>query len=130
MSSAKDAKERMLACVLRLALHEIAEIEDAVHHIRILLDDVGERLGIDQCHGKLLVERIVVPIHFREPDDSCTGLMPAAHAAETTDQDRRWRRLIPIPSDADSRGDSRISWILIRHGEQEVRHVGSDWSSG
>jgi two-component sensor histidine kinase len=38
--------------------------------------------------------------------------------------------LIPVLAEADSRGDSRISWILIRHGEQEVRHVGSDWSSG
>ena len=80
VASASDAKKPMPPHV-------------AIHHIRILLDDVGERLGIDQRHGKLLVERVVVPIHFREPEDSGTGLMPAARTAETTDQDRRWRRL-------------------------------------
>ena len=78
-----------------MPLHEVTEIEDVVHHIWILLDDVSERLGIDQRHGKLLVKRVVVPIHFREPDDSGTGLMPAARATETTNQDRRWRRLEP-----------------------------------
>jgi hypothetical protein len=58
------------ANLMALPLYKVAEIEDVIHHIRILQDDVGEHLGIDQHHGKLLIERVVVPIHFREPDDS------------------------------------------------------------
>ena len=33
--------------LVALPLHEVPEIEDTIHHIRILLDNVGKRLGID-----------------------------------------------------------------------------------
>jgi hypothetical protein len=47
-------------------LHEIPEIVHAVHHIRILLNDVREGLGRDECNWQLFVEGIVVPIHLCE----------------------------------------------------------------
>ena len=39
------------------------KIVDAVHHIRVLLNDVRQGLGINECDRQLFAERIVVPIH-------------------------------------------------------------------
>ena len=56
--------DRFEDSVIPLPSHEISEVVDAIHHVRVLLNDVGERLRIDQSDRQLLVKRVVVPIHF------------------------------------------------------------------
>src|SRR5262249_46512009 len=51
---------RISGCGARDGLHKIPEVVDRVHHVRILLDDVGESLRVDQRHRQLLVKRVVV----------------------------------------------------------------------
>jgi len=60
------------------ALHEVANVVDLVDHLRILLDDVGESLGVHEGDWKLLVQSVVVPVHLRECKNACTRVMPAA----------------------------------------------------
>jgi hypothetical protein len=60
--------------------HEIPKIVDAIHHIRVLLNDVREGLGINECDRQLFVEGVVVPIHLCESQNTCTRLMPTTCA--------------------------------------------------
>ncbi|WP_294052970.1 hypothetical protein [Thiolapillus sp.] len=68
--------------------HEISEIIDTIHHIRILLDDVSECLGIDKGYRKLLVESIVIPVHLGKPQYSQTCFMPSTRAGKSAKQER------------------------------------------
>src|SRR5262245_49351059 len=73
------------------ALHEVPEIVDTIDHVGILLDDVRERFRVDQRHGQLLVERVVVPVHLRQAENTGTSLVPPSRAGEAAEQNRRRR---------------------------------------
>ena len=72
--------------------HEHAKIEYVIDYVRILLDDIRECLGIYECDRKLLVECIVIPIHFGKPHDAAARVVPTARSRETPNEHRRWRR--------------------------------------
>lgn len=60
-------------CVARnlcLTLHETPKVVDFIHHVGILLDYIGEGLGVAERHGQLFVESVVVPIHLSEPKNT------------------------------------------------------------
>jgi hypothetical protein len=67
----------------QLQLQEAPEIEHAVDDVRILLNNVGECLRIDERDRKLLVKRVIIPIHFRKSHDAGTRIVPTTRARET-----------------------------------------------
>ena len=73
--------------------YKISEVEYVVDDIRVLLNNVGEHLGIYKGNGELLVKRVVVPIHLGEADDPRTGVVPTSIACEPAYQYRRRGRL-------------------------------------
>ena len=68
-------------------LHEEAVVVDVVDDVRILLNDVGESLRIDQGDRQLFVQRVVVPVDFCQREDSGAGLVPSALSRETPKED-------------------------------------------
>ena len=72
--------------------HEVAKVVHFVNHVWILLDYLGERLGINECDRKLLIEGVVVPVHLCQAEYTRTGLVPAARSRKPAEQDGRWRR--------------------------------------
>lgn len=73
--------------------HEAAEIEHLVDQLWVLLDDLREASGIDHRDRQLLVERVVVPIHFGQREDAADGFVPPAIARVATQEQRRRGRL-------------------------------------
>jgi hypothetical protein len=72
--------------------HEVPEVEYIVHDVGVLLDDVGECLRINQRNRQFFIERVIIPIHFGESDNSSTGIMPASLARKSANQQRRRHR--------------------------------------
>tara|TARA_R100001224_G_C3959083_1_gene128470 strand:+ start:469 stop:684 length:216 start_codon:yes stop_codon:yes gene_type:complete len=51
-------------------LHEVPEIKQVIDQGGILLDYASEPLRVFKCDGQLLVERVVVPIHLCQAENS------------------------------------------------------------
>lgn len=87
-------------------LHKIPEIEDVIDHIGILLNNPGEALGVFERHRQFLVERVVIPIHFCEPENAGAGVVPSSCSRKSFQQQRgrNWFEIAFL-----------VDWLGCRH---------------
>ena len=74
-------------------LHKEAAAVDIIDYIRRLLYDISEYLRINQRDGHRLIQRIVVPIDFRERKDTRTRIVPSPLTRKPAQHNRVWKGL-------------------------------------